>query len=96
MKYVINISNLKVNIDTLNHVFVKNLMKSKHIRLTIENPNIDEVDSTFYSYIIEYNKKFDYFHNTCQFKLGISDYQFCLYITSELFDNNTMCYRYKF
>ena len=32
----------------------------KHIKLTIKNPVINNIDRAFYEYIIQHNKKFDY------------------------------------
>ena len=34
--------------------------RCKHIKLTIENPNMNDTDEIFYAYIIEHNKKHDY------------------------------------
>ena len=31
----------------------RNLDKHRHIKITIDNPNIDDIDKTFYSYINE-------------------------------------------
>ena len=66
-----------------------------YITLTIENPNMNDVDSIFYSYITEHNRKFDYFLKKCQLKIVFNDYQFCPYITSDLSDNNLIFYWYK-
>ena len=73
--------------------FHKDYVKCKPITLTEENPNIDEVDSVFYSYITEHIKKLDYFLK--KFKLIFNGYQYCPYITSELPDIITMCYWYE-
>ena len=37
----------------------KEFDRCKHMELTIENPNIDNVDEVFYAYIIEHTKKKD-------------------------------------
>ena len=34
----------------------KEFDRYKHIKLTIENPNINNIDEIFYNYIIEHNK----------------------------------------
>ena len=39
----------------------KEIDKCEHILLTIENPIINEVEDTFYSFSTEHNKKVDYF-----------------------------------
>ena len=38
----------------------KEFDKCKHIKLTIENPLIKDIDRIFFAYIIEQNKKLDY------------------------------------
>ena len=40
----------------------KNLDQHKHIKLTINNPNIDNIDS----HIKEYNKKYEYYLVRCK------------------------------
>ena len=39
----------------------KKFNRCKHIKITIETPNIDDIDETFYAYIIEHNEKYDYY-----------------------------------
>ena len=46
----------------------KELDLCKHIELTIENPNINDIGEKFYAYIIENNKKYDYYLVKCHFK----------------------------
>ena len=53
----------------------------------IENPNINDVNGIFYSYIIEQNKKYEYNLIKCQFKLNVNDHQYCPRVTSNLSDN---------
>ena len=36
---------------------------SKHMDLTIENTNIDDIDEVFYAYIIQHNKQYDHYLN---------------------------------
>ena len=40
---------------------------------------------------MEHNKKFDYYFVKCEYKLFSNDQEYCLYITSKLFDSKTMC-----
>ena len=62
-----------------------------HMKLTIETPDINNIDKAFYAYIIQQNKKYDYNLIKCDFKLVSNDYQNYHYITSELSDNKAMC-----
>ena len=62
----------------------KELVKCKHMKLAIENLNINIVDKTFYAYIIEHNKKYDYYLVKCGFEIVFNDYEFCPYLTSEI------------
>ena len=63
------------------------LDKCKYIFLSLKDIDINEVDEAYQLYIIEHNKKFDYFRLKCQFKLVFDAYQFCPYVTCKLFDN---------
>ena len=47
----------------------KELDKCKHIKITIKIPDIKKIDNIVYAYIIEHNKKFDYYLVKCDFKL---------------------------
>ena len=51
----------------------KKLAKHKHIKLTIDNPNLDNIDKLFYTYINEYDNKYKYYLVRCEFKLVISN-----------------------
>ena len=44
----------------------------------------------FYLYIIERNKKFDYYLIKCKFKLVFNNYEYCPYVMSNVSDNKTM------
>ena len=68
----------------------KEFENCKHIELTIENPNINIIDEIFYAYIIEYNKKYDYYVIKCHFELVFNDNQYRIYVRSSSFDNKTM------
>ena len=47
--------------------------KCKHMELTIENPDIYNVDEVFYAYIIQHNKQYDHFLIKCHPKLVFID-----------------------
>ena len=64
--------------------------KCKHILLSHKDIVINDVDAAFYLYIIEHNKKFDYYLINCEFDLVFNDYHYCPYVTSNLSDNKTM------
>ena len=66
------------------------------MKLSIENLNINHRIEKFYAYIIEHNKKYDYYLLKCAFKLIFFDNQHFLYIMSDLFTNRTMCSWYRF
>ena len=74
MKCVIYLSNLRANISILNQIFIKKIDKCKHIYLTIQNPNIRNIDIIFYYYNIEHNKKFENYLVKCEFNLVFNDY----------------------
>ena len=56
----------------------KELDRYKHIKLTIGNPNKNDIDGTFYAYFIEHNKKYDYYSIKCEFKLIFNGNQYCV------------------
>ena len=66
------------------------LDKCKHLLLSYKDIDIDHVDETFFLYIIEHDKKIDYFIKKWEFKLLFDDYQYCPYVTSNVADNKTM------
>ena len=68
----------------------KNFDKCKHIKLTTENLNINNISKIFDAYIVEHKKKFDYYLLKCEFNLIFNDYEYCPYIKSKLSDNKTM------
>ena len=86
MKYVINISNLKVNINILNQIFIKFFNKCKHIKLTIENPDINKIHKAVYENIIEHNKKDDYYFIKCDLELVFNNSEYSPHISSKLSD----------
>ena len=50
--------------------WLKNLDRHKHIKLTIDNPNLDDIDKIFYTYVNEYIKNYEYYLVRCEFKLS--------------------------
>ena len=69
----------------------KELDECKHKKFTITNPDMNDIDNTFYESIIQHDEKYDYYFIECEFKLCFNDNQYCPYITSKLSDNKTMC-----
>ena len=65
-------------------------IKCKHMELTIENLDINNVDEVFYAYIIEHNEEFDYYRIKCHFKLVLNDNQYSTNVRANLIDNKTM------
>ena len=74
----------------------KEFDKNRHKKLTIEKPDINDIDKTFYAYIIRHKKNYHYYLNKCEFKLVFNDYQYCPDVTSFLSNNKTMCSRQNF
>ena len=54
----INTKNKSKHIKSKNHI---HLDEQKHIKLTIDKPNIDNKVEIFYSHINEYNNKYEYY-----------------------------------
>ena len=55
--------------------FHKEFDKCKHIELTIQNTNKNNLDEIFYAYNIEHNEKYDYYVIKCHFKLVFIEIQ---------------------
>ena len=69
----------------------KEFDRCRHIDLTVENANINEIDEIFHAYIIEHNKKCDYYLMNCEF-ISIFNYdEYFPYVTSELYSNIKQC-----
>ena len=51
---IIKLKSRNKHFKSTNH---KEFDRCKHVKLTIENPNINDLDRVFYSYIIEHKKK---------------------------------------
>ena len=71
----------------------KNLDKHKHIKITIEYPNLNNIDKIFHTHIIEYNNKYEYYLVRCEFILLFSTMQGYLLASSFLSDKKTMVFR---
>ena len=84
VKFVIDISNTHKEFD-----------KCKHMKLTIDNPDINNVDEVFYAYIIQHKKEYDYYRIKCHFKSVLKGNQYSTYVKSNLFDNKTMINKNK-
>ena len=78
---------------SINH---KNLYKHKHIKSTINNPNIDNMDKIFYTHIKEYDNKYENYLERCEYKLCFINMEHYGVAPSELTDNKTMVSRKNF
>ena len=67
----------------------KNLDSHKHIKITINNPNKENIDKIFYTHIKEYDSKNEFYLVRCQFKLCFFDKEDYGIASSELTDNKT-------
>ena len=70
-----------------NHI---HLDEQKHIKITIGNPNINNIDEIFYSHINEYNTKYELYLVRCEFKLCFNNTKSYGIARSSLTDNKTM------
>ena len=84
------ISNLEVNLDILNQTIIKKLDKHRHIKLTIDNPNINNIDEIFYNQIKKYNTMYEYYLIRCEFKICFIDKEDYGRLSSVLTDNRTL------
>ena len=60
------------------------------MELTIENPDINNVDQVFYAYNIQHNEEYDHYLIKRHFKLVFNDNQYITYVKSNLFDKIKM------
>ena len=86
---VTNFSNAREKINNLNQTH-KEFGKCKHMELTIENPDINNVDEVFYAFNIQHNKQYHYYLTKCHLKIVFDDNQYNTWIKSNLFNNKTM------
>ena len=71
-----------------NHI---NLDKHKHIKVTINNPNLKNIDEKiFYAHINEYINKYEHYLVRCEFKLCFINKERYGIARSNLTDNKTM------
>ena len=68
----------------------KEVHKCKHVILSPKDIDINNIDETFYLYIIEHNKKYDKYFAKLEFKVLFNDYQCCPYVVSKLPDIKTL------
>ena len=72
---------------SINH---KKLDKHRHIKLFIDNPNINNIDEIFYNHIIKYNTMYEYYLIRCEFNLCFLDKEDYGRLSSVLTDNRTL------
>ena len=89
MKFVIWLINHRANLHILNQIIIKTYLNIKHIKLTIDNPDLDNIDKPFYTYINEYKNKYEYYLVRCEFKLVFSNMEDYPVASSKLTDNKT-------
>ena len=70
-----------------NHI---NLDKHKHIKLTIDNPNINNIDEKFYTHIHDYNNRYEFYLVRCDFILCFINMKDSGIASSELTNNKTI------
>ena len=70
-----------------NHI---HLDKQKQMKLTFDNPNMDNIDEIFYSHINKYNTKYECYLVRCEFKLCFINKESFGIARSNLTDNETM------
>ena len=79
VSYYCSVCDKTIKLKSKNKHFNSNIHKEfdrlKHIKLTIENPNINDIGEIFYAYLIEHNKKYDFNLLKCEFKLIFNDNQ---------------------
>ena len=71
---------------SINH---KKLDKHKHIKLTFDNPNINNIDEIFYNHNKKYNTMYEYYLIRCEFKLFFNEKEDYGLISGKLTDNQT-------
>ena len=68
----------------------KELDRCQHVMLLLRDIDMHDVDRAFYSYIIEHNKKYDYYLIRCQFTSVLNIDEYRPYVTSKLSEHKTM------
>ena len=72
---------------SINH---KKLDKHSHIKLTIDNPNRDNIDEIFYNHIKKYNAMYENYLIRCEFKICLIDKEDYGRLSSVLTGNRTL------
>ena len=60
------------------------------MEITIENPDINNVDEVVHTYNIQHNKEYEHYLLKCHFKLIFNNNHFSTRVRSNLLDNKTM------
>ena len=68
VKCLICLLNQKANLDILNQIIIKYEI-SLNIKITVNNPIIDNIEKIFYIHINEYDNKYEYYLVRCEVKL---------------------------
>ena len=94
MDYYCEICNIHIEPKSKSKHFKSNnhkyLDEHKHIKLTFDNHNIDNIDKIIYTHIKEYDKKYEYYLVRCEFKLCFINKEDYGIASSILTDNKTM------
>ena len=78
---MIDIPNLRTNINILQSNNHKEFDECKQMELPIEKPDVKDVDREVHAYIIQHNKKHDYYPTKCQLELVFNFNRYCPYVT---------------
>ena len=68
----------------------KNLNNHKHIKLTFNTPNKDNIDKIFYTYINEYDDKYEYYLVRCESILSFHNMEGYPVASKKIRDNKKM------
>ena len=72
---------------SINH---KILEMHRHMKLTIDNPNIGNIEEIFYSHIKKYDTLYEYYLVSCEFNLCFMDKEDYAFVSSVLTNNQTI------
>ena len=67
----------------------ESLDEHKHIKLTVDDPGIDDIDRIIHTYINEYSKNYEYYLVRCEFKLSFGNMEGYPVASSKLTDIKT-------
>ena len=85
----IDLSNPKSKYKLFKSNKLKEFDKCKHMELTIDNLDINNVDEVFCVYFIQHKKQYDHYIFKCYFKLVFNDNQYSTWIRVNFFNNKT-------